>query len=589
MIFWNAGVTYAQNCVTGAMLVQSTASEAVINDAIAALTSGGKLFIEAGTYTFTTLPINMGQGDFAAIGSTSVSNIELYGEGNSTILSAGTNLNGVIIGIANANGWYIHDLQINGNGAHQSASGASAPGLIGIELYNSKDSVIEHCYVHDNKTYGVAVYGTEDSILNNWIVNSWSNGITIFGGSDYSIRGNVVDGSSDVGISISGEHSWATPAISRVTCIGNIIQNANLGVDPWGQNSGVGIAIGDQGPATQITVSENQVYGAKIAVFCSGLSASMRDIDVQISDNQLYSPTSYGVQVIYTTSVVVQGNIVDTPTSMGIITDPTDVDISLSGNHISSAGQYGIDNSAPYALIEDNHFDGGSNYGTTHYGVYTNAAYTSIIGNTFVGAYLTYAAIMLDSGSNFGLVSANTIYPTSNRGCIYVVSTDNTVSGNRVYGSTVGIGVSSTASRTFVVGNNVAGNTYPISGSSTPYGSGPITATGVVIENNTGYNPIGKIATPFTTSNTLVDSGTTASMPNATTITNYQSPKTVSILISSTFATGHTFILEIDGATIVNLSNPAAQSIPYIFTLQPRETFYCQYQSGKVTVIVSGQ
>ncbi len=590
-VFMQGTTTYAQNCSTGSITYSGTIPQVVINSAISALSSsGGVIFIEAGTYTFTTLPINMGQGDFAAIGSTSVSNIELYGEGNSTILSAGTKLNGVIIGIANVNGWYIHDLQINGNSAQQSAGGASAPGLIGIELYNSKDSVIEHCYVHDNKTYGVSVYGTEDSILNNWVVNSWSNGITVFGGSDYVVQGNIVDGSSDVGISISGESTWTRPTISKALCIGNIIHNANLGVDPWGQNSGVGIAIGDQGPATQITVSENQVYEAKIAVFCSGWSASMRDIDVQISDNQLNASTNYGIQVILTTSAVIQSNVIDTPGLHGIITDPTDVDISLSGNHISNAGQYGIDNSAPYALIEDNHFDGGPNYGTTHSGIYTDAAYTTIVGNIFVGAYLSYAAIMLDSGSNYGVVSSNTIYATSNRGCIYVVSTDNTVSDNRVYGSTVGMGVSSTASRTFVVGNDLAGNTYPISGSSNPYSSGPITATGVVIENNAGYNSLGNIANPFTSSGLIVDSGGTGSIPpNATTVTNTQSPKTISILISSSFAAGHTFVLKVDGVQWTSVTAPSAQIVPFTFTLQPGETFYCQYQTGTITYSVSGQ
>ncbi|MGP8070518.1 MAG: right-handed parallel beta-helix repeat-containing protein [Candidatus Bathyarchaeia archaeon] len=593
LISQSGGITYAQNCDTGAVLVQSAISETVINDAIAALTLGGKLFIKSGTYTFTTTPVHLPDGDAAAIGSTSVSNIELYGEGNSTILTAGANLNGVIIGAANVEGWDIHDLQVDGNRAKQSASGATpGPGLTGIELYNVLYSKVDRCYVHNNKTYGIYVSGSSDSVTGSYFVSNLSNNVEIdagpTAGSSFVIQNNIVDGSSDVGISLSGYSS--TVYISDVICTDNIIRHANLGIDPWGENSGVGIAVGDTGPARNVTVSENQVYGAKIAVLSGGRSASEPDLDVQISDNQLQSPTDYGIQVILTTSAIIQGNVIDAPGSMGIITDPTDLDISLSGNHISNASQYSIDNAAPYALIEDNHFDGGPNYGTTHSGIYTDAAYTTMIGNIFVGAYLSYVAIQLESGSDHSVVSNNTIYATSNRGCIYVVSTGDTVSGNKVYGSTVGIGVSSTASGTFVVGNDLAGNTYPISGSSTPYSSGPITATGVVIENNAGYNPLGNIAIPFTSSDLIVDSGGTSStLPNATTITNTQSPKTISILISSPFRADHTFVLKVGGVQWSSVTAPSAQVVPFTFTLQPGENFYCQYETGDITDSVSGQ
>jgi len=194
-----------QDCSTGSILFYSANTAAVINHAIGYLTNGGKIFIKAGTYTFTTTPINLGNGNFAAVGTTSVSGIELYGEGSSTILNAGTNMNGAVIGVLNANNWYIHDLQINGNRASQSGSGGAPPYLNGIWIINSANTTIEHCYVHDTKTVGIyLVSGNSDAILYNNVVNNNANGIQVGWSTNDLIQGNTVNGASDVGISISG-------------------------------------------------------------------------------------------------------------------------------------------------------------------------------------------------------------------------------------------------------------------------------------------------------------------------------------------------------------------------------------------------
>ena len=349
--------TYAQNCATGAVAYSGANPATVINDAIAALTSGGSVYIEAGTYTFTTAPINLGGGTVAAIGTTdasgakAVSNVELYGAGNSTILSEGTNLNAAVIGVLDANGWNINDLQVNGNRASQSAVGNGPPYLIGIVLFNSNNDVVEHCYVHDDKTYGMEIYGTSDNILDNWVVNSNANGIILYGGSNYLVEGNSVVGASDVGISISGMET--NSPITNVLCSGNFISEMNLGVSPFQEDTGEGILIGDNGPATSVTVSGNQVSTVLFGVY-SGPAVGTND-NITISGNHVSSATEDGIDVWTTTGATVQGNTVNGAGLYGIgIWSGSD--ITVSGNTITAAvgGSIYVNPSATDVTVENN-------------------------------------------------------------------------------------------------------------------------------------------------------------------------------------------------------------------------------------------
>jgi hypothetical protein len=576
MIFQSGATTYAENCNTSNIDYSGTNPATVINSAIAALTNGGKVFIKAGTYTLTTTPINLGGGNVAAIGTTSVSGIELYGEGLSTILSAGTNLNGVVIGVLNANNWYIHDLQVNGNRASQTDGGGSPPFLVGIEVYNSNNTVVENCYVHDDKTYGIQAQGTEDRVVNNYVVNNTANGIIVYGGSDYVVQGNVVDGSSDVGISISGVSS--TVGILNVVCSANIVKNSNLGLSPFRVNSAIGIMVGDNGIADNVTVSENQIFVARNGIYVSP------SFNVLISDNQIAITTtvdanSADIYVDGGTYVTVQGNLLSSA-SDGVKILSTASSVEVLNNNIRGVGQ-GVIMEASQSLIEGNYVTGSTNPDGDS--IFTDARHTNIVGNTIVNG--GRRAIGLDSGSDNSTVSGNVAY-NGGKGSIglEVGSTGALVSGNSFY-TQYGIALDgSSASRAIIIDNDLRNNTYAFY----PYDAMP--TTGVVIEDNAGYNPLGHISSPFiTASNLLVDAGLSSTPTNATTITNSQSPKTVSILISSAFTAGYSFVLKIDGAEISSITAPSAQAVPYIFTLQPGETFYCQYQSGDVTFTVSGQ
>jgi parallel beta-helix repeat protein len=499
----------------------------------------------------------------------------LYGEGNSTILRGGPALTGSpqIIGLLNVNGWYIHDLQIDGNSNNQAGIQYSD----GIVLWNSNNSTIQQVYVHNNKNMGI---DTEKSssvkILNNHIKTSGANGIQVTAGSNILIQGNTEDGSSDVGISISGDNAASgSGPITNVVCTANTIEHLNLGVSPYGSNAAIGIQIGDNGFATHVIVSQNQIYGPGY-VGIGSLPGFGTNVDILISANQVNGTTNEAITGTSTTNLSIEDNVMDDAGYNVILIASTVTGVSVSGNYISaSSPAVGISVQNPQALVEGNNVEG------ENLAISASGQQTNIVGNTIVGAH--YLAVLLDSGSDDSSLVGNHVYTSlAYETAIQVNSKDDTVSNNRVYGgggNDGAISITNTAVGTFVTDNDLRNNTTPISDN----------GINTVITGNVGYNPLGHITNPFTTSNTLVDSGTTSTMPNGTTITNWESPKTISILISSPFTTGHTFVLKIDGTQIVSTSAPTAQVVPYIFTLQPGETLYCQYPTGDITVSVSGQ
>ena len=345
-VFTDGTTTYAENCQTGAVVYSGTVAATIINDAISALyPGGGKIFIKAGTYIITTPVVTEG--------THAVSNVELYGEGNSTILSAAVNLNDNVIAVFGVNGWYVHDLQINGNRAEQSGPGTGG-GYDGIQLYNCSNCIVERNYIHDVKTLGIYIHGTNIKILDNDVVNSNANGIIVSGGSNYLVEGNIVNGASDVGISISG--TSATQTISGVVCEGNIITNINLDVSPYGANSGDGIITGDNGIAGgNITISNNYVDVAYVGMWISQTQG------VTVSGNTIIpTATGWGVGIAIgaagdepTESAIIESNHISSASDGIYVYSSTTSTVQFLDNTITSTGTPIVTNSAP-VIVEGN-------------------------------------------------------------------------------------------------------------------------------------------------------------------------------------------------------------------------------------------
>ena len=596
-IFIISATTYAQSCNGGGILDQSTDAAGVIDDAIGNLTSGGKIFIHAGTYTLTTTRINLGAGNVASIGTLSVNNIELYGEGEgATILVAGTNLNAVMLSVTNANGWYIHDLALNGARASQIATGSGNPYLEGISLYNSNNDIVSNVYVHDQKTYGIYVYGVNDKVTNSWVQNNNANGLMSVGGSDIVFSGNLIDGASDVGIDLGGNSGGAN--VSRIIAQGNLIKNVNLGISPWGLNSGTAIGLGDNGNVNQATVIGNSI------AYCSGYGISWvgKQLEnVVVSDNNIYKCKA-GIYFKNTLDLQITGNIIDdlngpAISAPGITVFPyNNVNVAtlrisdniLSGTENSVAIQVnGVSGSSPIvgAVINGNYISSGPGTSNQFTGIYVKYCdFTIINGNYVVGPSTEYGSGIDLSDANATNVSGNTLYDLDYGLQISPVSSDYSIetqiTSNIFKSLANGIYVEGN-------GNDIFGNSFLniTSGADRIY---QYDAQSTRIVNNLGYNPVGHITNPWVSSGALIsDSGGSAFPTNSTLYTVNNSPKVIMVVIKASYGTSK-LTIEIDGTTVVSLTPTVGDS--YTFTLAYGETFYITYDNTSNTgIYVSGQ
>lgn len=571
LVFIYSANYFAQNCQSAVLTSSGTTPETVINAAISALTTGGKIIITNGTYTFTTAPINFGGGNYAAIGSTSVSSIELYGEGNSTILSAGTNLNAIVIGVSGPSGWYIHDLQVNGNRASQSASGGGVTfGLDGIWMQGN-DETVQHCYVHDDKTFGIVVGGNNEQILSNWVVNNNANGIEINPGSNSLVQGNVVNGASDVGISLSGESGIAP--LTHTTCIGNIVESINLGVTPFGGPGGfgAGILIGDNGVASQIIVSENQVYYATYGIATIGNGGN--NVDVQIADNIVNSTTQYGIYGASTNTLSVEGNIVSDYSGYGMRFNAPMTNLKVSDNivHANVTAGYGaIQVTVPYALIQ-------GNYVNDMIDVY--GAGDSVIGNTVIAS--AAIGVNLDVGCTHCSAIGNTVSDTT-YGAITLAATDGTIANNQIHnnlGSAIIFFGSSPnyADYAEVMGNNVIGNGLHY------WQNLGAAGNHTLIVNNLGFNPIGRV------SNFVLSGGSGSEDGNFISPLGTKSTLVASTTYTVTTAPATIIILTVGSASIsINGGSSFTPTIGEMFYLNPSDTInFGAFSSSPPTIQVS--
>jgi len=509
IIFNEGSMVKARNGSTGAIDYSGSEPAVVICNAINALTNGGKIFVKSGTYIMNSLPVTIG-GDAgnAAIGSTSASGIELCGEGAATYLKAGTNLNGTVIGALNVDNWYIHDLQVDGNREAQNGDGIN-PELMGINLFNTTNTVVQNCYVHDCKTYGIGITGTACRILSNYVVNCNGNGIILFGCTQSIVKGNVVDGASDVGLDVSGGQPTPT---TDILCEGNIVTNVNLGASPWSLNTGIGIMVGDNGPASRVSVKGNMVDSCGSFGLYSAPSSDTTNLDIEFDGNQIYNCHG-GISGGYTTRFTIKGNTIDTTSGKddfgdGVNLPSSIVNGTVEGNTTYNTGYTGIFTGASGVRIMGNRVIMTNSPPNNVYAINVEADDCIIIDNNLdlSGARETTGAIF--AGSSYGTISGNS--------CIGNSATPQIYWGLNMYGN-----------HNLVTGNNFK-NFAP---------GWPLADNGVgnYISGNHGCNPLNLIENPLNTKNNTIGTNGTTAAPLADTDYTAQGPD---LIVNVTGGTG---------------------------------------------------
>jgi parallel beta-helix repeat protein len=326
----------------------------------AAFDSGAtRVYIPAGTYLCNDL--------------NPPSNIEIYGEGDATILKL--NANADVIKINGKSNVYLHDFKIDGlratyttttndgidvNWVTTAGSNVKIKNVTirdcagcGIQALAasgqpSTDFRVEHCDVEDVGASGIIA---QDYISNVFLtdnrVKDWGLGVSdrvgivaSRSGSNVVISDNIVIGSaSALGTSV---HAISIDRTTNVACQGNVVQGA----------IGFGIEVGI---VTSGSITGNSVNGctrASIAI-TGALTGAERSRNISIVGNALYDGDSQGIYATITSGdgTVVHENITIAGNSIYDHTNTTDGfgmqlefcdKLNVNGNSVYNSGLAGI-------------------------------------------------------------------------------------------------------------------------------------------------------------------------------------------------------------------------------------------------------
>jgi len=275
LITTNGSYYFMVSGTYGNVVYTSTNASQVVNYAIGNLTSGGNIYIAAGTY-----PINQ-------IFKPNLNNTIISGAGEATILTINfgspRNAYNLTDGlwIADCENVTIQNLRLDG-----SAFMASTPAAVGypdgIYIVNSRHVTIQDCWITNWRCSAVVVSNLaadpgniyDITVQRNHVINGLWNGITLDSfattGAMYGVafKDNYVEGSCDVGIDISVESASAIQPFGTQV-IGNTVNGVmnyvNNGSSSPSGNYGIGIE-GGMGALVQ----GNTVYGCEMGIIQAG-------------------------------------------------------------------------------------------------------------------------------------------------------------------------------------------------------------------------------------------------------------------------------------------------------------------------------
>ena len=502
-----------KNGTTGQIYYQSTNAAQVANNAIGNLTQDG------GSILFSSGTYNL-QG---SITGTNQNNITLAFDNGATLFVA-NGMNGPAICLTKCNNWLISGVAINGNAANQAVSAGWSGAPSGVCTDGGSNIEITSAFIYNCRIFGVDINCYSGTAVHNGVINS-----KVF---NCGWNGIVAGGDSGSPTFLS----QSCYAINNVVCgcgdvgIGtggyNTLIQDNYVYDMNGTsgayNSHWGIAVEDGG---NNTITDNTVLNCVpgTGTIGTGIMLSVGYGSNVITDNNIQS-CYYGIVV----SSNINNNI-------------------ISGNTVSSCLGFGINLGGSSNIVSD------------------NTVADSVESNIFVGAGSSYNQIIDND-----FVEGSGWYMINSAGGSY------TTIANNLFNGTQGI-VIVTGTTYITIKNNdlslCSGGTQIMEGGHWVATAGANTS----IYTNTGYNPIGYIASPIAYGGTtLVDSGNSSTWVSGTTYTNWESPKVLYI------SGGTVTAIVYDGQTLYTAATNCS------ITLQPGDTFSVTF-SAAPTINVIGQ
>lgn len=270
IIYKDGGITYALNGNTGNIDSSNVDSATVIQFAIDALVSGGRITLKVGTYVLTVYILIDNAG------------ILLEGCGKSTILDA-SGIPYVVdasYGISvTGNNVEIRNLTIHGDGI---IAPASSP-YFGIKI-NGDYCTIEGCKVYDFYSQGIDLAGDYNLAFNNRVYDNGDDAISSQGDYNNIIANKCSNANGDIGgleSCIELEAGASYNMVSNNICTGTIANAAGIEVH---SHFGSPACKGN-------TINCNQCYNCAIGTVY-GSSTGVHSEDTTITGNTIYGSTS---------------------------------------------------------------------------------------------------------------------------------------------------------------------------------------------------------------------------------------------------------------------------------------------------------
>ncbi len=516
--------------ITGQIYCQSTNATQVINEAIDNLTQDQSIQFNSGIYNLS--------GSITGINK---NNITLAFQ-NGALLFIANGMNTPAICLDSANNWLIQNPTINGNANNQ---GIDVDGMGSIEITNSSNCYVTGAYIYNCRQYGFFTFGNvvHDGVTNSKIINCGWNGMMLGSGSNSNqpeqalyATNNEVAYCGDVGISNAGYL--------------DIIQN-NYVHDMNGttgyNNANWGIAVEGGG---NNTVTGNTMTNCDIGITLNAVDGTLYGpADLNTVSLNTIKNCNVGIGVNTNYNNINENDILNSNSGITVSANSNSNTIVL--NNIEHCNQ-GIYIQSRYNIVNENQI---TQYdylgGNANAMVLSGASNNLVSGNILNSSYAVSGAIYLGSSDN-NQISNNTIVATNMDWYeITVEGHGNFVELNQIKGN-AGILVNSGSSNTIIQSNNLVQCTW-----------NKISDSGIAtsIYNNTGYNPVGYIASPISGStNYIVDSGSTFAWISGRVYINTESPKVLNI------SAGTVSVIAQNGVTLFTATGCT-------MTLQPGDTF----------------
>ena len=427
-----------------------TADQIQINAAIVAVNAagGGIVFVKSGNYSLS--------------GSISMrSNVCLQGCGWSTKFSLVNGVDNVTISCDGISNFQLKDFKTDGNRANQSsgsgvwcASDCSDYEVSGLYVTNSysnniicggTDFLINRCIVDTCDNDGIVVHTGERCAVTNCTATgcilTTGNGFGVYNNSTnvHEIAVSNCVAYSNAGYGFNIEHAFKTTvsncvSLSNKTGFGALSTSGDNSdyivfqgcISVTNTENGFGIKGGQY-----ITMNGCQsVNDTGVGIEIGGSTASH---NLTITNNQIYSPSGYGLRAFNT--------------------GPTTVNYNITGNTFTACGSIAIEmGTAPDAIIANNIING------TASGIRTGGPRTQILGNKITtnggsnGIYIDAV-----TGEDF-IISGNFVTNSDDQG-IYAAAPNGIINNNIVKnsgqnsGTGYGIYVNSAGDNITVIGN----------------------------------------------------------------------------------------------------------------------------------------